>query len=165
MGFGLLITTELNQSSADPIQLCAHIADHSISLFCHLCVDRSGSRSIPRHRTAKDASASKDTRRQSRHRSADSSSGELSAQSESSTQYPCTEEHDEQDVERPYRQREASAGSTPDKGSKGPCRGDPVIGHTQRHQSKVQSKWMGLVSHPFQARCSLPSLNQSHQSR
>ena len=67
-----------------------------------------------------------------------------------------------------YRDRidsRGSAGSTPDKGSKGPCRADPGIGHTQRHQSTVQSKWMGLVSHPFQARCSLPSLNQSHQSR
>jgi hypothetical protein len=28
----LLITAELDQSSADPIQLCAHIADHPISL-------------------------------------------------------------------------------------------------------------------------------------
>ena len=104
-GFWILITIELDQSSADPIQLCAHIADHPISLFCHLCVDRSGSRSIPRLRTAKDEGASKDTRRPSRHRSADSSSGELSAQPESSTQYPCTEEYDEQDVERPYRQQ------------------------------------------------------------
>ena len=100
----ILITIELDSSSADPIQLCAHIADHSISLFCHLCVDRSGSRSIPRLRNAKNADASKDNRRPSRHRSADSSSGELSAQSESSTQYPCTQEYDEQDVERPNRQ-------------------------------------------------------------
>ena len=104
MGFGLLITAVLDQSAADPIQLCAHIADHPISLSCHPCVDRSGSRSIPRLRTAKDEGASKDTRRPSRHRSADSSSGELSAQSESSTQRPCTEEHDEQDIERPNRQ-------------------------------------------------------------
>ena len=58
-----------------------------------------------------------------------------------------------------------SAGSTPDKGFKVPCRGDPGIRHTQRHQSTVQSKWMGLVSHPFQARCSRLSLNQSHPRR
>ena len=105
MGFGFLITTELDQSSADPIQLCAHIVDHSISLLCHVCVDRSGSRSIPRLRNAKNADASKDNRRPSRHRSADSSSGELSAKPESSTQYPCTQEYDEQDVERPNRQQ------------------------------------------------------------
>ena len=101
MGFGFLITIELDPSSADPIQLCAHIADHSISLFCHLCVDRSGSRSIPPLRTAKDAGVSKDTRRQNRHRSANSSSGELNAQSESSTQYPGTEDNNDQDVDRP----------------------------------------------------------------
>ena len=32
MGFGSLITAELDQSSAAPIQLCAHIADHPVSL-------------------------------------------------------------------------------------------------------------------------------------
>ena len=67
-----------------------------------------------------------------------------------------------------YRDRidsRGSAGSTPDKGSKSACRGDPGSGHTQRHQSKVQSKWMGLVSHPSQARCSRPSLNQFHPRR
>ena len=100
-----MITAELDPKSADPIQLCAHIADQPISLSRHPCVDRSGSRSILRLRTAKDEGAAKDTQRQSRRRSTDSSSGQLSAQTESSSQYPGTEDHDEQDVERPYRQQ------------------------------------------------------------
>jgi len=56
-------------------------------------------------RTAKDAGAAKDTQRQSRRRSVDSSSSQLRAQTESSSQHPGTEEHDKQDVERPNRQR------------------------------------------------------------
>ena len=35
----------------------------------------------------------------------DASAGQLSAQTESSSQYPGTEHHDQQDVERPNRQR------------------------------------------------------------
>ena len=106
---GFLITAELDPRSADPIQLCAHIADQPISLFCHPCADRWGSRSILHLRTAKDADAAKDNQRQSRRRSANSSSGQLSAQSESSSQYPGTEDHDKQDVERPNRQRMLSS--------------------------------------------------------
>ena len=56
-----LTTAELDPRSADPIQLCAHIADQPISLFCHPCADRRGSRSILHLRTAKDAGAAKDT--------------------------------------------------------------------------------------------------------
>ena len=56
-----MITTELGRSVADPIQLCARIADQPISLFCHPCADRRGSRSILHLRTAKDAGAAKDT--------------------------------------------------------------------------------------------------------
>ena len=37
---GFLITAELDPRSADPIQLCADIADQPISLFCHPCADR-----------------------------------------------------------------------------------------------------------------------------
>ena len=102
---GFLITAELDPRSADPIQLCAHIADQPISLFCHPCADTSDNRSILHLRIAKDAGAAKDTQRQSRRRSADSSSGELSAQTERSSQYPGTEDHDKQDVEGPNRQR------------------------------------------------------------
>ena len=106
---GFLITAELEESFADPIQQCAHSDDQPIALSCHPCVDRSGSRSILHLRTAKDAGAAKDTQRQSRRRSANSSSGQLSAQSESSSQYPGTEDHDKQDVERPNRQRMLSS--------------------------------------------------------
>ena len=58
-----------------------------------------------RLRIAKDAGAAKDTPRQSRRHSANSSSSQLSAQTERSSQYPGTEDHDKQDVERPNRQR------------------------------------------------------------
>ena len=64
-----------------------------------------GSRSILHLRIAKDAGSAKDTQGPSRRRSAASSSGQLSAQTESSSQYPGTEDHDKQDVERPYRQQ------------------------------------------------------------
>ena len=102
---GFLITAELDESFADPIQQCAHNAGQPISLSCHPCFDRSGSRSILRLRTANDADAAKDTQRQSRGQSANSSSGQLSAQTKRSSQYPGTEYHDKQDVERPNRQR------------------------------------------------------------
>ena len=134
---GCLITIELDQSYADPIQQCVHSADHRIALSCHPCVDRPGSRSILRLHTAKDAGAAKGTQRQSLGSSTDSSSGQISAQSESSTQYPCTEEHNEQDVERPYGQL-MLASSTRHKAFRHACRCDPVIGHNQSPQHQIQ---------------------------
>ena len=98
-----------------------HVAFVLRDLACHPCVDRSSSRLILRLRTAKDAGAAKDTQKQSRRRSAGSSSGQLRAQAESSSQYPGTEDHDKQDLERPIDSG-YSAGFSSDRGSKGLCR-------------------------------------------
>ena len=65
--------------NTNPIQRCAHIADHPIFSSCHPCADRSGSRSILRLRNAKHEGDAKDTPGESHRRSMDSSSGELSA--------------------------------------------------------------------------------------